>query len=703
MDQSDSTTRLAQRRTIPLALALLAIVGGLVAIIAGMVIGESYRRGLGVATDMGLRLFENLRADIAVQQRQMVQPVEYAIAILAGDAGLGTGQAENLEESFIAVLAENPQVTEMRVAYATGELFAVGHSVGAPAEALYAVRRIAREGDGGWIETRSFIGADRTVIDRSAAAIPAPGIEALPWYAAALAAPNATVQTKAAVMAGSNAVGVSFARAFTGASPGVITADVSLARMSNILGYLKFDNEDQIFLFNDERMLLASPDVDVTAEIGGEIRQTAVAALPHPVVPVMLDRFAAGGSYASEIVTARGTAFLASIIRLGEDIEGRPNTYLAFATPAATFTGRFIDISRETAFVSFLILLAATPVIVLVARRLARPLTGLERITDAVARLDMTQGLSQGSRIREIDHLDRSIDNMRNALGQISKFVPKALLQQLIKSGSDMNVGGERRVLSMVFTDVLDFTPLAESMPAEELMTQMSDYFDALVGEILLQRGTVDKYIGDAIFAFWNAPALQPDHAALACNAALACRAASNALNARWRSEGRPIWYTRFGVHLGEAVVGNVGSRDRLDYTAIGSAINMGARLEGLNKFYATQILVSGAVQQAVGEAFLFRPIDRVLPKGAGTPMAISELLCAKGEATDEMNARCAAWSDAFALYEARDWAGARRAFEKLAVTDPDDKVAVRFRDRMAEFGDAPPSDWDGVTRFDTK
>ena len=264
-------------------------------------------------------------------------------------------------------------------------------------------------------------------------------------------------------------------------------------------------------------MLLASTDVDVAQASDGAMKKVSVTALPHPIVGVMLDRFDASGSYASEIVKTGRTEFLASVIRLGEEIEGRPQTFLAFATPAATFTGRFVEISRETALVLLLILLAATPIIVLIARRLACPLTALERVTDAIARLDMSQPVGDRTMIREIEQLGRSIGKMRNALGQITKFVPKALLQDLVSSRENIAVGGERRELSLMFTDVHDFTPMAESMPAEDLLIQMSEYFEALVRETFRYRGTVDKYVGDAIFAFWNAPTLQTGHAVLAC------------------------------------------------------------------------------------------------------------------------------------------------------------------------------------------
>ena len=702
------------KRTIPLALALLGLIGVLVFVITGIVIGESYRRGLDVARDMGNRLFGNLLTDIAVQQHQMVQPIEFALTILGVDPALSGGRAADLRESMLAVLPDNPQITELRVAYASGELFAVVRLDGpggrlrtaadAPPEAIYATKHI-RSGREGWQTTWSYLDNARQPLGEKSSAVSAPPHnEAEPWYAAATPTPGTIVQTKTAAISGQQAVGMSFATAFGGAHSGVVAADVSLARLSEILKYLKFDDEDQLFLFDDHDMLVAAADVDVTHDVDGTTMQNGIAQLAHPIVRVMLDRFRSGGTYASETLRAGSTEFLASVIRLDDEIEGRPKLYLAFATPAATFTGGFVDISRKTALISLLIMIAATPFIVWVTRRFARPLKALEHVTDAIARLDMDQPITQDTRIREISRLGHSIDDMRNALGQVAKFVPKALVQDLMRSRDDISVGGVRRELSYMFTDVRDFTPMAESMLAEDLMLQMSAYFDALVGEVLSCRGTVDKYVGDAIFAFWNAPTQQTDHVDLACKTALACRAASNALNAQWRKDGRPEWYTRFGVHVGEAVVGNVGSRDRLDYTAIGSAVNMAARLEGLNKFYETQILVSEGVKERVGGAFLFRSIDRVLAKGSSVPMTVYELICDRDAASAEIIARHEAWEAAYSLYKKSEWRSALAAIEKLMESTGNDRVVARFHQRIAEIlGAPPPETWGGVTRFDSK
>jgi adenylate cyclase len=192
-------------------------------------------------------------------------------------------------------------------------------------------------------------------------------------------------------------------------------------------------------------------------------------------------------------------------------------------------------------------------------------------------------------------------------------------------------VGGERRELSLLMTDVADFTTISEQLEPERVMVVMSEYFDHVVTPLLEEKATVDKYVGDAIFTYWNAPQAQPDHAARACRAALKARSASVKLATEWSELGRWPWRTRFGLHAGETVFGNVGAPDRMDFTVIGSSVNLASRLEGLNKFYGTEILASGRLRTLAGDAFLFRPLDVVLPKGAFEPMEVFELIGAFG------------------------------------------------------------------------
>ncbi len=213
--------------------------------------------------------------------------------------------------------------------------------------------------------------------------------------------------------------------------------------------------------------------------------------------------------------------------------------------------------------------------------------------------------------------------------------------------------------------------------------------------------------------ALWNAPSRDDDHVAHACVAVLACRDVSRKLAKNWARQEIPTFHTRFGLHTGEAVVGNVGGADRINFTAVGATINLASRLEGLNKIYDTEILVSEDVASQATQQFLMRRIDRVQPVGVTTPTDIYELIAARPclknlpktlrceEAELEL---CENWDRAFAAYIKRDWRGALAAFEAVLNRWPHDGPARVFVSRCREFTDSPPdANWDGVTHFSQK
>lgn len=178
----------------------------------------------------------------------------------------------------------------------------------------------------------------------------------------------------------------------------------------------------------------------------------------------------------------------------------------------------------------------------------------------------------------------------------------------------------------MLFTDVAGFTHITEKADPERVMVQTSRYLAVLTEVVMAHGGTVDKFVGDAIMAIWNAPADDADHVAHACDAVLACREANRRLNAEFETEGWPAYRTRFGLHVGEALVGTIGSADRMAYTALGATVNLAARLEPLNKEYGTEILVSEAVRSRVADRFEFRPVDKLTPRGFASAIQVYEL-----------------------------------------------------------------------------
>jgi adenylate cyclase len=188
-------------------------------------------------------------------------------------------------------------------------------------------------------------------------------------------------------------------------------------------------------------------------------------------------------------------------------------------------------------------------------------------------------------------------------------------------------LGGVREEVTVVFSDVRDFTTIAESADPDMLMRQTSRYFSVLTEAFLAEGGTVDKFIGDAVMVFWNAPNPQPDHIERACRAVLSGRMACEKLNAQFEAEGLTPFFTRFGIHVGEAVVGNLGSMERMNYTAIGNTVNLAARLEGLNKQFGTAILVSEGVYLRAQHCFQFSPLESVIAKGMTKETRIFELV----------------------------------------------------------------------------
>jgi adenylate cyclase len=234
--------------------------------------------------------------------------------------------------------------------------------------------------------------------------------------------------------------------------------------------------------------------------------------------------------------------------------------------------------------------------------------------------------LPVASYIKEIQELGTTVNLAQHAIWSFAHFVPKEIVRGLLDKSISTVLGGVRQEITIVFTDVRGFTTIAESADPDVLMRQTSRYFTALTEAFLAEGGTVDKFIGDAVMVFWNAPHRQSDHVARACRAVLSARKANEQLNKKFEAEGLPPFITRFGIHVAEAVVGNLGSDERMEYTALGTAVNLTSRLEGLNKQYGTTILVSEQVYSRAQGSFAFRSIDTVVAKGMTTETRVYEL-----------------------------------------------------------------------------
>ncbi len=211
-----------------------------------------------------------------------------------------------------------------------------------------------------------------------------------------------------------------------------------------------------------------------------------------------------------------------------------------------------------------------------------------------------------------------------------SKFVSKSVVDELLKDPSKIKLGGDKKILTVLFSDIRGFTSISERLTPEELVEHLNIYLQSMTDIILKYFGTLDKYIGDAVMAFWGAPIEMDDHALKACKASLEMMDALKVMNKKWEAENKPILEIGIGINTGDMIVGNMGSAARMDYTLMGDNVNLGSRLEGTNKFYKTGIIISEFTYQYVKEDVVVRELDLIRVKGKALPVKIYELIAIK-------------------------------------------------------------------------
>jgi adenylate cyclase len=289
--------------------------------------------------------------------------------------------------------------------------------------------------------------------------------------------------------------------------------------------------------------------------------------------------------------------------------------------------------------------------------------------------------------------------------GMFAQYVPEAVVAELIKSPDKLVLGGEEREMSALFSDVEGFTSISEHLSPTQLVELLNEYLTEMTQCVTDEGGIIDKYEGDAIIAEFGAPLPCEDHALRAARAALRMQERLVDMRADWARRGKPQLKARVGVNSGLMVVGNMGSRQIFDYTAMGDAMNLASRLEGVNKFYGSYILLSGESWRSLGGAFLGRQLDSVRVKGKRGAVDLWELL-GRADAPEApgLRARIGAWNTARARFLAREFAAAAAAFEALAEADPTDGPARTLAGRSRAFLESPPAEsWDGVQEMTDK
>ncbi len=284
-----------------------------------------------------------------------------------------------------------------------------------------------------------------------------------------------------------------------------------------------------------------------------------------------------------------------------------------------------------------------------------------------------------------------------------SKYVSPAIVDELLKESENLKLGGRRQRMSVFFSDLRGFTTISEKLPPEELVKLLNRYLSPMTEIVFANKGTLDKYMGDAIMAFFGAPISSPDHAAQACRCALQSLVKLKELQKTFAAEGLPFIDIGIGINTGEMSVGNMGSNIVQSYTVMGDSVNLASRLEGTNKEYGSKIIISEFTYKDVKERFVAREIDRVRVKGKNDPVRIYELI--QEEPPDEkLKLKLLNFIKAYDLYLSKKFIEAKELFKQIIVQSGSDPVCEVYIERCDEYAsEPPPLDWDGVYVMKTK
>jgi len=498
----------------------------------------------------------------------------------------------------------------------------------------------------------------------------------------------------------------------------VSSIDINIVTLSEFLGTLQIFKRGRAFILNDKNQVIGIPmrseaDLDRLVKKSPEgsdnpFELYQLQELPDPnirtAVTSWLDRKAAGATRADfEFNGADGVSYLVDLV----EFPYKPEAH--FTIGILIPKDDILGIVKRNSMIVFAIIAAcfllSIMVGVLLSRRISRSLAKLATEVDKVSRLDLDSDEAIRSSISEVVEINNSVQKMKKGLRSFKKYVPVDLVLQLNDMQREAVLGGEKKTLTIFFSDIADFTTISEQLSPEALVENLGIYFHGMSHTILENGGTLDKYIGDAIMAFWGAPVHRTNHASLACTSALKCQKYLDRLAVGFTSAGKPLFNTRIGIHTGAVIVGNIGYEERLNYTIIGDSVNLASRLEGLNKYYGTRIIISDETLAQVAGGFVTRKLDLVAVKGKTNGVGIHELVGTKADLAPDRLESIRLYNQAMELYLNRQWQEAWPIFqEALRKSGGADPAASLMAARCTEYLAAPPQkDWNGVYAFQAK
>lgn len=452
----------------------------------------------------------------------------------------------------------------------------------------------------------------------------------------------------------------------------VVGVDLTLNRISEFLGQQEIGILGKAFILNFSGDIMVAP------------KNSEFSAINKDIVTTVFDKFLTTHENYF-MFNHKELTYLASVTPF--PVSFAQQWYITIIVPFLDYFGDMLRHQHWVLIISMLILIFSGMLVALFSKHISRPIVQLAEEVDKVKNLNFEGEIKIKSNIKEINLMTSSVNALKAAIRSFSLYVPQEIVSQLIRKGEAIALEGEKKEITIFFLEIQDFTTMTEKLSIEQLMHSLSAYFDGLSKIILECQGTIDKYMGEKLMAFWGAPLDVPDHAAKACMAALRCHYFDIVFNKR--QMGQPAFHAHMGIHEGNVIVGNIGTFERMNYTVMGESVNIASRLKDLGSTFHSAIVISEKMHQMVADKFLTRPLDFLLINGGTEKVKIYELMASiEGEhsliATQHQIDLAASFTQAYELYHLGKLPEAKALFEAMHQKFPEDYPTQLYLKRLS-------------------
>lgn len=687
-------------RSLRLRVGLSTMLGLGIIVFTVLVAGYMYHQHTVITRSVGREMIEQSSKAVVKGVADEFIPIAQAVQ---ATAALGHVSPERMREKafqryLFQIIENNPRITSFytgiendgsfvqALRLAEG-LIAFGPSNQPPPQGARFMRRFVDGSTAAGQDTYEYF-SDWDGVSRTENAPITYDPRKRPFYRDAVSNPSHVVMTDVYPFASTGKAGVTISTIIKspGSLVGVVGADMTLDSLTRLLKDYRVGKEGVSVLLDNHGQVLAHSDQELALHSQGQIVTLPRIADVGDELLSKIDNLGFLGKAGDFDVThpVSHDRWLGAVHPFPKFLDKQ--WYIVTMVPESEFIGDMLEVSQGILMIAMVFVFLGLLAAAWFSRYLTRHIESVIVETERIRQLDLnTPATPIRSVIVEIRQLAAAVEAMKATVRDFTRYVPLSLVRQLMAQRISSKPGGHSRFLTVMFTDLENFSSLFEALPTTEVATIVSRYLEAVSREIGLQNGTLAKFIGDGIMAFWGAPALDEQHALHACVAALRGKLALDRLNAQLAAEGKPSVFCRFGIHADSVLVGNMGYEERLDYTVMGDGVNVASRLESINKQYGTHICVSHAVYQDVGEFLLLRPLGRVTVKGRQAPMLVYELLAIRDAdshdigVTPELEHLADLTKLGFQAWQSGDKASALQFYAQILRKYPGDPVAQRF------------------------